>query len=106
MFPDAIDVLEGRITVLDCSLDFDEMQKRVYVEALASALGEIWGDSELDDSERDRVADNYLTFLMENFSVELCTYGFICAIRTHDLVFNTDTDAFDKFFEHVQKYIG
>ena len=108
MFPDAIDVLEGRVTVLDCNLDIDEMQKKAYVDALTNALKEIWGDRKVGDDvpeNWDQMTDNYLSFIMENFSIELGVYAGIQCLRRHGIDFNSHTDVFDQFFGYVQKYI-
>ena len=110
MFPDAIDVLEGRVTVLDCNLDYG--QKMSLIDALANALTEIWGDRTqpylggTDYPENwDQMTDNYLTFLDENFTPEMNVYGIIQAWRKHDLDFNSNTEVFGAYYDKYSDWI-
>ena len=108
MLPDTIDVLEGRVTVLDCTLD--EIQKFAYVNALVFGLAELWGDTKRHDFSSypknwDKTTDTFLSFLMENFSIELIVYAGVRSFRTHGIDFNSETDVFSEYFERIQKYL-
>ena len=113
MYPDAIDVLEGRVTILEG--EFSPSQQMAYIDALNNALYEFWPKGKgiylrdvIDDLPENwnEMTDNYLAFLMENFIAEVRVYGVIMAWRGLQMDFDSTTDTFEKFFEDHHTWIS
>ena len=96
------DILDGEL-IDSPMLKADESYE--FATALTNALAARFQTYGEPDAEWDRITDNYLSYLMDNFSIEVKVMAATSAFRIHHIDFNAETDAFQRFFEEVTPWI-
>ena len=76
-----------------------------FATALTNALATRFQAYDGTDAEWDQITDNYLSYLMDNFSVEVIIMAATSALRIHKVSFNSETNTFSEFFEIVCPWI-
>lgn len=76
-----------------------------FATALTNALAARFQTYGELDAGWDRITDNYLSYLMDNFSMEVKIMAATSALRVHDIDFNAETDTFQQFYEEVTPWI-
>jgi len=76
-----------------------------FAAALTNALAARFQTYGELDAGWDRITDNYLSYLMDNFSMEVIIMCATSALRIHHIDFNSETDTFQRFFEEITPWI-
>jgi len=100
---DLKEILDGEL--ID-SPPLNESEKHEFATALTNALVARFQEYGEPDAEWDRITDNYLQYVMDNFPLEIIVGVMILAVRIHGVTFNAETDTFYEFFELVSPWLA
>jgi len=100
--PNPTDILQGRVTTLKTK---EISAKYALVVSMCYELKEAV-QNKVSDKEFHAMADNFLSFMMDNFETELVVMGARVALVTYNLPFQpTKLKSFPKFSQSYGKYV-
>ena len=97
------EILNGELIDEPGNLNAEE--KYDFAMALTHALGAMQADYDTHSDEWDCITDNYLSYMMDNFSIEVVVGATIAAFRVHLIGFNVDTEIGQAYFKEYQQWI-
>jgi hypothetical protein len=103
------EILDGEL--IDEPGNLSGPEKHDFAMALTNALVARYQETlsnrviEYPDSEWDRITDNYISYVMDNFAIDTIVAAFVLAVRTHQVEFNAETDQFQELFELISPWI-
>jgi len=101
--PNPSDILSGKVT----DLKTEEISAMYSLTiSLCYELRDAVDNNKIDAKELEKMADNYLVYMMKNFEHELVVMGARIALKTYSLPIEfSNLPSFDEFFKRFGKHI-
>lgn len=97
------EILDGELIDEPDNLDLSE--KLDFAMALTNALAARHSTFNGTPAEWDFITDNYLSYLMDNFPIEIMIAASVRSYRVHHIPFNSETDTFLRLFKEFTLWI-
>ena len=96
------EILDGEL--ID-SPPLNASEKYEFAMALTHALAARFKEYGISPDEWDRITDNYLSYLIDNFPIEVNIAAATTAFRVHNIDFNAGTDTFARFYKEITPWL-